>query len=47
MEILLAIVIGAAFGAVLDRIGATNPTYIGRMLALTNLNLMKNSPGLR
>ena len=41
MEILLAIVIGAAFGAVLDRIGATNPTYIGRMLALTNLNLMK------
>lgn len=41
MEILLAIVIGAAFGAVLDRIGATNPTFIGRMLALTNLNLMK------
>ena len=41
MEILLAIVIGATFGAVLDRIGATNPTYIGRMLALTNLNLMK------
>lgn len=41
MEILLAIVIGAAFGAVLDRIGATNPTWIGRMLALTNLNLMK------
>ena len=41
MEILLAIVIGAAFGAVLDRIGATNPTCIGRMLALTNLNLMK------
>ena len=41
MELLLAIVIGAAFGAVLDRIGATNPTYIGRMLALTNLNLMK------
>ena len=41
MEIFVAIVIGAAFGAVLDRIGATNPTYIGRMLALTNLNLMK------
>ncbi|WP_439110794.1 YeeE/YedE thiosulfate transporter family protein [Lentibacter sp.] len=41
MEVLLAIVIGAAFGAVLDRIGATNPTWIGRMLALTNLNLMK------
>lgn len=41
MSIVLAIVIGAAFGAVLDRIGATNPTWIGRMLALTNLNLMK------
>lgn len=41
MEVLLAIVIGAAFGTVLDRIGATNPTWIGRMLALTNLNLMK------
>lgn len=41
MNILLAIVIGAAFGAVLDRIGATNPTWIGRMLALTNLHLMK------
>ena len=41
MEVLLAIVIGAAFGAVLDLIGATNPTWIGRMLALTNLNLMK------
>jgi len=41
MEILLAIVIGALFGAVLDRVGATNPTWIGRMLALTNLNLMK------
>ncbi len=41
MNILLAIVIGAAFGAVLDRIGATNPTWIGRMLALSNLHLMK------
>ncbi|EDZ46978.1 conserved hypothetical protein [Rhodobacterales bacterium Y4I] len=39
--ILLAIVIGAAFGAVLDRIGASNPTYIGKMLNLTNLNLAK------
>ncbi len=40
-SILLALVIGAAFGAVLDRIGATNPTWIGRMLNLTNLHLMK------
>lgn len=39
--IILAIVIGAAFGAVLDRIGATNPNWIGRMLNLTNLHLMK------
>jgi len=39
--ILLAIVIGAAFGAVLDLIGATSPTWIGRMLTLTNLHLMK------
>jgi hypothetical protein len=41
MSILLALVIGAAFGAVLDRIGASNPTYIGKMLNLTNLNLAK------
>ncbi len=41
MEILLAIVIGAAFGAVLDRIGASNPTVIGKMLNLTSLKLMK------
>ncbi|WP_095589112.1 YeeE/YedE thiosulfate transporter family protein [Actibacterium ureilyticum] len=41
MEIFLAIVIGAAFGAVLDRIGATNPTLIGKMLNLANLHLMK------
>lgn len=40
-SILLAIVIGAAFGATLDRVGATNPSLIGRMLNLTNLNLMK------
>lgn len=40
-SILLALVIGAAFGFVLDRIGATNPTWIGRMLSLTNLHLMK------
>lgn len=41
MEIILAIVIGAAFGAVLDRIGVTNPNFIGKMLNLTNLHLMK------
>ncbi|MFY0309157.1 DUF6691 family protein [Leisingera sp. D0M16] len=40
--IILAIVIGAAFGAVLDRIGASNPTYIGKMLNLTNVNLAKS-----
>ncbi|MEX5729052.1 putative membrane protein YedE/YeeE [Rhodovulum iodosum] len=41
LQIALAIVIGAAFGTVLDRIGATNPNWIGRMLNLTNLHLMK------
>ncbi len=41
MKILLALLIGAAFGAVLDRIGASNPNFIGRMLNLTNLKLMK------
>lgn len=40
-SIILALVIGAAFGAVLDRIGATNPNWIGKMLNLTNLHLMK------
>lgn len=40
-SIILAIVIGVAFGATLDRIGATNPNYINRMLNLTNLHLMK------
>ncbi|MGB0959467.1 MAG: YeeE/YedE thiosulfate transporter family protein [Halocynthiibacter sp.] len=39
--ILLALVLGGLFGAVLDRIGASNPDYIGKMLNLTNLNLMK------
>lgn len=39
--ILLAIAIGAAFGFVLDRIGATNPGNIIRMLNLSKLHLMK------
>ena len=39
--IILAIIVGAAFGFTLDRIGATNPGYIIRMLNLTNLHLMK------
>lgn len=41
MELILALVIGAGFGAVLDRIGATNPTVLGKMLALRDLRLMK------
>ncbi|TCO73080.1 DUF6691 family protein [Rhodovulum euryhalinum] len=41
MEIVLAIVIGGLFGAVLERIGATDPNWIGRMLNLTNIHLMK------
>lgn len=40
-SIVLAIVIGGAFGATLDRVGASNPTLIGKMLNLTNLHLMK------
>ncbi|MGE3247994.1 MAG: DUF6691 family protein [Beijerinckiaceae bacterium] len=39
--IVLAIVIGAAFGFVLDRVGATNPNYITGMLRLSKLHLMK------
>jgi hypothetical protein len=39
--IVLALVIGAAFGFTLDRIGATNPGIIIRMLNLTDLHLMK------
>lgn len=40
-SIILAIVIGVAFGATLERIGATSPDWIGRMLNLTHLHLMK------
>lgn len=39
--IILAVAIGAAFGFVLDRIGATNPGLIIRMLNLSDLHLMK------
>lgn len=40
-QIILALLIGAAFGAVLDRIGATNPNVIWNMLAFRALGLMK------
>ncbi len=39
--IILALVIGAAFGFALDRVGATNPNFIVGMLRLSNLHLMK------
>lgn len=40
-QLLLALLIGGLFGFVLDRIGATNPGYIIKMLNLTDLHLMK------
>jgi len=39
--IILALLIGAAFGFALDRVGATNPDFIIGMLRLSNLHLMK------
>ena len=39
--LILAIVIGGAFGFMLDRVGATNPNFIVGMLRLSNLHLMK------
>ena len=41
MQIVLALIIGALFGFVLDRIGATNPSVLIRMLSLRSLGLMK------
>lgn len=41
MDIALALFVGAAFGAALDRIGASNPNVITGMLALRDLRLMK------
>lgn len=40
-QIILAVVVGGLFGFALDRIGATNPGYIIKMLNLSNLHLMK------
>ena len=39
--IFLAVVIGGAFGFMLDRVGATNPDVIIGMLRLSRLHLMK------
>ncbi|PID35889.1 MAG: hypothetical protein CR993_07745 [Rhodobacterales bacterium] len=41
MKIILALLIGGLFGAVLDRIGATNPSVMSRMMSLRALGIMK------
>ncbi len=41
LDIILAIVIGTAFGFALNRVGATNPQYIINMVRLKDLHLMK------
>jgi len=40
-ELILAVVLGTAFGFALNRVGATNPENIINMLRLTDLHLMK------
>ena len=40
-SVILAILIGGAFGFVLDRVGATNPNFIFGMLRIGNMHLMK------
>ena len=40
-DLILAIAVGGAFGFALDRVGATNPGYIIKMLNLSDLHLMR------
>lgn len=40
-SLVIAVIVGLAFGFALDRVGASNPGYIIRMLNLTNMHLMK------